>query len=327
MSFKYLIIGGNAFAARAFSDLLVRKKIYFINSSRSKNYNNLLSHDCSKFFKYIQIDINKKSSQTKIKKILKKFNIQCIVDFSSQSMVGESWLNPEDWIKTNIISKEKIYKIISNYKNILYVRISTPEVYGHNNNETNENTKHNPSTPYAITQSASDYFLKAYASQYKMKYLILRFANFYGPGQQLYRIIPASIMAILKKRKINIHGKGLSVRSFIYSDDFSAGILKAIQKYKKNAEFNFASKKYIKIIDLVKMICNKMRVDPKKSIQFSKDRMGKDKIYKLCCEKTKKLLQWECKISLDEGLNKTIDWYLKNTKILKKQPEKYIHRK
>ena len=172
-----------------------------------------------------------RSNQTQRKKIfnyIAKYRIKKIVDFSSQSMVGESWEKPEDWIRTNCFGKLKLIENLLNIKHSTkFIRISTPEVYGNNNRSILENDKFSPSTPYAVTQATADNFFYIYSKFKNLNVINLKFANFYGPGQQLYRIIPKTIMYIFLKKKLEIHGNGSSIRSFIFPEDFCSAIIKA----------------------------------------------------------------------------------------------------
>ncbi len=242
-------------------------------------------------------------------------------------MVGQSWVKPEDWVRTNCLGKLNLIKTLNEIKDIKYIRISTPEVYGENKNKIKENDKIFPSTPYAITQSTADFFTYAYTSFMGFNSITLRFANFYGPGQQLYRIIPKTIMCILEKKKLNLEGGGKSKRSFIFADDFCEAILLSIKKGTINETYNFSPNSEIKIIELVKQICHLMNYSPKKLINFSKDRIGKDSRYFMATNKVRKELGWRDDVKLLEGLKKTISWYKNNFEALKKLNQNYIHKK
>ena len=242
-------------------------------------------------------------------------------------MVGQSWETPEDWVRTNCLGKLNLVRELSKIKRIKYVRVSTPEVYGDNTKKIKEDDKIIPSTPYAITQATADFFTYAYTKFKGLNSITLRFANFYGPGQQLYRIIPKTIISILKREKLNIHGDGSSLRSFIFPDDFCESIILAIKFGKKNETYNISPSREISIINLVRLICKIMKYDEKKLVVFSKDRIGKDARYMMSSKKANKELHWKSKISLEEGLKKTIQWNINNFKKLEKLKSNYIHKK
>lgn len=328
---KILILGANSFAGTSFVKYLLSKNFYVFSTSRSAEkkdpFNIYKEHVTNKNYQFKKIDINKKKDLEKVKKIILNNKIQIIVDFGSQSMVGQSWDAPEDWVRTNCLGKLNLVRKLSKIKKIKYIRISTPEVYGDNTKKIRENDNILPSTPYAITQATADFFTFAYTKFRGLNSITLRFANFYGPGQQLFRIIPKTIICILKKKKLTIHGNGSSLRSFIYCDDFCDSILKAINKGKTNEVYNISPKREISIIKLVKLICNIMKYDFRKLVVFSKDRIGKDARYMMSNKKAENELGWKSKIKLEDGLKKTIYWHINNFDKLKKSNITYVHKR
>lgn len=328
---KILILGSNSYAGTAFVKYLLKKKYKVFSTSRSsekKSPFNIYKENINyQNYKFQKIDINRGEDLNNLKKMIKKNKVHVIVDFGSQSMVGQSWETPEDWVRTNCLGKLNLLRNLSEIKGIKYIRISTPEVYGNNIKKINENDKIYPSTPYAITQATADFFTFAYTKFKSLNSITLRFANFYGPGQQLYRIIPKTIISILKKKKLNIHGDGSSLRSFIYADDFCESIILAIKNGKKNEVYNISPSREISILNLVKLICKLMKYDEKKLIIFSKDRVGKDSRYMMNNYKARKKLKWKSKTSLENGLKKTIIWHIENFSKLKKFNTSYIHKK
>ena len=132
------------------------------------------------------------------------------------------------------------------------------------------------------------FFTIAYTKFKGFNSITLRFANFYGLGQQLFRVIPKTIISILLRKKLSIHGDGSSLRSFIFPDDFSESILLTIKKSKKNEVYNISPTTEISIINLVKLICKIMKYDKKKLVVFRKDRVGKDFRYMMDSKKANK---------------------------------------
>jgi dTDP-glucose 4,6-dehydratase len=329
---KVLILGSSSFAGSSLVNYLLDKKykVYGVNRSIQKNsyflpYN---KNNNLKNFKYFTCDINKEKDQEKIFQLIKKNKIKIIIDFLGQGMVSQSWDSPQDWIKTNILSKliliEKLIKnrIIINK----YIRISTPEVYGHNKLKIKETTKYNPSTPYAVSHSSIDMMLKAYFEKYKFPYLIGRFSNFYGDHQQLYRLIPRVILAILKKNNFYLEGKGNSKRNFLYKDDFCKAINLMITKGKVNNIYHFSGKNLISIKDLVLKIFKILNYD-KKFIKYKKERSSLDKIYRMDTKKSNQHLKWNNENSLTDGILKTYEYMKNNFKLIKNSSANYRHKK
>lgn len=326
-----IVLGSNSFAGSSFINYALNKNYKIIGISRSKEKSklelkykdNLLKQ---KNFKFYRLDINKDIN--KIIKIIKKIKKPVfIIDFAGQGMVAESWNNPDQWFKTNVISKINLIEKLKKIKINKYIRISTPEVYGSSSKMLLEENAYNPTTPYALTHSTIDKYLKLQKKEFNFPVLILRFSNFYGEYQPIYRIIPKTIISILKGKKLSLHGGGLSSRSFIYIDDFSNAIFKAINlKKQKQIVINISSKEIITIKDLVKTICKKMNTNYKNIVKISKDRRAKDKKYFMNSKKAKNILKWNNSISLNQGLNNTIKWYVKNFNKIKKFNENYIHK-
>jgi dTDP-glucose 4,6-dehydratase len=149
----------------------------------------------------------------------------------------------------------------------------------------------------------------------------------YGPGQQLYRIIPRTIFCILTGEKLSLHGGGHSVRSFIHIRDVAEGTLRVARSAKPGEAFHFSTPENISIRSLVERICELLGAKFSEVVEIVDDRPGKDSAYLLDSAKARKLLDWTDAVSLDQGLNETIAWVKTNLASLKQQPQKYIHKR
>ena len=325
---KAIIIGSNSFYGAHFTKLLLKKKFRIIAISRSKIKKNyfLPFNKNSRNFKFLKLDLNIHLS--KIFLITKNFKPDYIINFSSQSMVNESWKAPQDWFLTNSYSVPYFYSMLKDLKfKFRLVHISTPEIYGSTKRLIKENNSINPSTPYAISRVNADLFLKSLKKEFNFDFVGTRAANIYGEYQDLYRIIPKTIYSILKGKKIYLHGGGSSIRSFIHIDDVCNATYLVMRSKKTSGQFyHISSKELISIKELVKKICNIFKYDFSQLVQFSEDRRGKDKFYKLHTKKIEKL-GWKSKISLDEGLEKTRKWLIKNKNKFSINDLKYQHKK
>ena len=324
-----MILGSTSFAGSKFIDFLLDKNYSVFGISRSKEDKILFQKDRylflnKKYYSYT-LDINKDIQS--IVRIIKKNKIEIIVDFLGQGMVAESWIHPEQWFQTNLLSKVKLINNIKDFNFLKkYIRISTPEVYGNKKNILNENAKPDPSTPYATSHASIDQVLKIYWNSMKFPYLIGRFANFYGPGQQLYRIIPRSIIYGLNGKKLKLDGGGKSIRSFIHYKDVNNGIYRMIKKGKLNQTYHFTNNEYVTIKKLVKLICQKLDLNYSNFVEESQERLAKDHIYKMSCEKSYNFLKWQSNYNLSEGIDETIFWIKKNINEINKRPLNYIHK-
>ena len=242
-------------------------------------------------------------------------------------MVGESWLNPEDWFKTNSLEIPLLYKKIFELKVIKrLIHISTPEVYGSKKHKLTENTLYDPSTPYAVSRTTADYYLKILNENFNFPFIILRASNVYGEYQRLYRIIPKTIDYFYNKKKIPLHGGGKSIRSFIHISDVCEATYIAMNKGKNGQIYHISSYDFISIKKLLIKISKILNVDFFKYTTITKDRTGKDIYYKLNSNKLKKL-GWAPKMKLNDGINCVIRWYKKNRQNFKKNDYIYIHKK
>ncbi len=328
---KILIIGSNSFAGSNFINYLLKKKIKVYAVSRRNEINKeYLIYKKNKhidYFKFYKINLNVKTDLNKLIRIIKNKQIKYIVNFAAQGMVAESWVNPEHWYQTNVVSNSMLIKELNKIKIIKYLNFTTPEVYGHTHKLLKENNNFSPTTPYAISRSAQDLNLIAYNKTLNFPVVFTRTSNIYGPYQKSYRIIPKIIISILTNKKIPIHGKGDTLRSFIYMEDVSSALYKVLIDKKNNGEtFHISTKNFISILELVKIIKKIMKC--KKKIHYHiKERDGKDLKYTLNSNKIRKLYSWRDETNLESGILKTIYWAKKNINFFKKTSLKYIHKK
>jgi len=325
---KALIIGSNSFYGSHYAKLLLKKKFKVIGISRSKIKKKcFLPFDKKlKNFKFLKLDLN--TQLIKIFATIKKFRPNYIINFSSQSMVNESWKSPQDWFLTNSYSVPYFYSMLNNLSfKFRLVHISTPEIYGSSKNLISEDEKINPSTPYAISRVNADFYLKSLNKEFNFNFVGTRAANIYGEYQDLYRIIPKTIYSIINKKKIFLHGGGKSIRSFIHIDDACEATYLIMKNKRANGEFfHISSKQMISIKDLIKKICKIYKYDYSKLIKETKDRIGKDKFYKLQTKKIEKF-GWKTKVSLEQGIKKTGNWLKKNNKNFTNSDLFYRHKK
>ncbi|MDB2546101.1 GDP-mannose 4,6-dehydratase, partial [Candidatus Pelagibacter bacterium] len=313
-----------------FVDLLLNKGHKVFGASRSKEPHNVfLPYKKSIYlsnFKFIKFDINK--DVPFIKKLIIDNKISYIINFSAQSMVGQSWENPIDWYNTNVLGTINFLNNIKKIKHIKkYVHISTPEVYGATKKNLKETRSYSPSTPYAISRATCDMHLYSLYKNYNFPVIFTRAANVYGPGQQLYRIVPKAILSLKLKRKLFLDGGGKSKRSFIYISDVANATYALCLKSTNGEIYHISTNQLVSIKQLVKMIFKLKNRSISEFVKLSSERVGKDSLYSLNSNKIRKETKWKPKVSLTNGLIKTIQWAEKNIKILKKKPNTYIHKK
>lgn len=325
---KALIIGSNSFSGATFISYLLNKGMEVVGVSRSPEKQTVFLpyHWINeKQFRFYQIDMN--YDLEKLMTILNQFKPSMIFNFSAQSMVAQSWDHPEHWMQTNVVSMSKFLNYLKNIDFLdKYVHISTPEVYGSCSGAIQENNNYNPSTPYAVSRAAADMLLKTYFDAYQFPVVITRAANVYGPGQQLYRIIPRTILFIKMGKKLQLHGGGLSERSFIHMNDVCDATWKIAQNGIVGETYHIATNKSITIKNLVQMICHQMDANFDDAIQMSEDRLGKDAAYLLDSRKLRNALAWSDNTLLEDGIKALVAWMEDNFDVLKTQSLDYHHK-
>ena len=207
-----------------------------------------------------------------------------------------------------------------------YVHVTTPEVYGSMDCWQKESFDFDPSTPYAVSRAAADMSLHSYWDAFQFPVVFTRAANVYGPGQQLYRIIPRTIMSIKLGRKLQLHGGGISTRSFIHMDDVSTATLRIARDSPAGEIYHISTNDIISIRDLVELICEMMNVDFESVVEVGEERLGKDAAYLLDSSKLRDTFNWQDRIPLKKGINEVIKWVDGNFDNLKTQPQDYIHK-
>lgn len=325
------MIGSNSFSGSAFIQHVLKNDFSVTGVSRSSETNSVflphrwLEAKILKQYQFYQIDLNHHLNN--LMSLIQEEKPTYIVNFASQSMVAESWLYPEDWMKTNVLAMVQFHEQLRKCKFLQkYIHISTPEVYGSCQGLVPATTSYNPTTPYAVSRAASDMWLMALYKNYKFPVVFTRAANVYGPGQQLYRIIPKTILSIKTSKKLPLHGGGHSIRSFIHIQDVVDGTFRALLKANPGEIYHFSTGRNISIRNVVELICFRMKVDFDEAINIVEDRPGKDSAYLLDCEKSYRHLTWQATIDLEEGLDQTIDWVERNINSFKQMSLDYIHK-
>lgn len=276
-------------------------------------------------FEFRQLDLNHDLERLSL--LFDEFSPDYVVNFAAQSMVGESWQHPEHWFQTNVVSTVKLHDALRDCQSLKkYVHVSTPEVYGSCSGLIREHTNYQPSTPYAVSRAAADMSLMTYRQAYDFPVVFTRAANVYGPGQQLYRIIPRTILFFLTGRTLELHGGGHSVRSFIHIADVADGTMRAARQGAAGDIFHFSTPLNISIRELVEMIAAQLGVDFEAQVKVVGERLGKDSAYLLDSSKAREELGWQDRISLEQGVEETIDWVRTNLDVLVKQPMNYQHK-
>lgn len=331
MSEKIAVIGSNSFSGGSFVRYCLEQEKSVLGISRSGEpaacflpYKWLPS-DTQHGFRFVRADLNHDLDY--LMSALEGFRPDYVVNFAAQGMVAQSWQIPEHWYQTNVVANVKFHDRLRKCTWIRkYVHVSTPEVYGSTSGLIDESAAFNPSTPYAASRAACDLHLRTFLNQYQFPVVWTRAANVYGPGQQLYRIIPRTILSIRLGQKLNLHGGGHSVRSFIHIADVAAATLRIARDAPAGETFHLSTPHNISIRALVEIICRMMEVDFSTVVQIGEERPGKDAAYLLDSAKASRMLDWRASVALEDGIAETIRWIDAHLDEIRRQPLDYIHK-
>jgi len=255
------------------------------------------------------------SNQEFIEHIFEKENPEVVVHFAAESHVDRSLLDPYPFISSNVLGTQVLLEV-SKAKGVeLFVNMSTDEVYGDLGKEGSftEESPLKPNSPYSTTKASADMLGRAYYRSFGLPVVTIRASNNYGPWQYPEKFVPVIILKALHDEKIPVYGDGSNVREWLYVEDCAEGIMAAIEKGKPGEIYNIGSKEEKQNIEVAKAIL-KLLGKGEDLIEFVKDRPGHDFRYSLDTTKANKELGWEAKTSFDEGLKKTVEWYIEHLK-------------
>ncbi|MEW6419852.1 MAG: GDP-mannose 4,6-dehydratase [Nitrospirota bacterium] len=326
---KVFVIGSNSFSGSDFIDLLLEGDRYsVVGISRSPEKSALFlpyKRHTKGDFKFYQMDLNK--DMPEIINLIDYFKPDYVVNFAAQSEVGPSWKTPWEWFQTNAVALTKLVHHLNDCHYIKrYVHISSPEVYGTCVGVINEAAPLNPSTPYAVSKAAGDLLLFTYVKNFNFPLVMIRSTNVYGAHQQLFKIIPRSVIYIKLGNIIKLHGGGHAVKSYIHIRDISRGELVAMERGRLGEIYHLSPDKGVAVRDVVRMICEKMEVPFEKATKIVAERLGQDAAYVIDSTKARKEFGWQPKVSFDEGISGVIKWVEDNWEEIQKEPLEYVHR-
>jgi dTDP-glucose 4,6-dehydratase len=257
--------------------------------------------------------------------IFEKYKIDTVVHFAAESHVDRSIVEPDAFVKTNILGSFTLLEVARRYwagrDGVLFHHVSTDEVYG-SLGETGaftETTPYAPRSPYSASKAASDHMVMAYYHTYGLPVTLSNCSNNYGPYQFPEKLIPLMILNLKEKKPLPVYGDGRNVRDWIHVDDHNQAIWQILRHSKIGENYNIGGEnewENIHLIQtLIKIIVKKIGADTdelNRLVAFVKDRPGHDRRYAMNCTKIKRELNWKQVIGFEEGLAKTVDWYLGN---------------
>ena len=320
---KIIVTGGLGFIGSNLVKLLIKKNYFVINIDKvnyASNFYNTKNFSNKKNYKFVKLDINKRS---KLKKILNLHKPIAIFNLAAETHVDRSIDGPAEFIKSNIVG---VFNLLEEFREFTkknnkskFIHISTDEVYGDVlKGRSKENDPYKPSSPYAASKASSDHLVYSYVRTFKINAMITNCSNNYGPHQHPEKLIPKLIYNIIKNKPLPLYGKGKNSREWIFVDDHCEALFKVFKNGTKGQFYNIGSNINSSNLDITKLLINiakkKIKLGKKVKLKFVKDRPGNDFRYALDSKKIFKKLKWKSKVNLKKGLENTFNWYFKNMK-------------
>ena len=312
---RLLVTGGAGFIGSNFVRMVLSEHpdcflVNLDNLTYAGNLENLAGFENHPNHQFIKGDI---CDGVLIEKIIDDNRINVIINFAAESHVDRSITEPKVFIETNVAGTLTLLEAARDKKLDRFVQISTDEVYGALGPEGKftEQTPLSPNSPYSASKAAADLLVKAFGHTWGVKYNITRCSNNYGPYQFPEKLIPLMINNALNDKELPIYGDGLYVRDWLYVQDHCAAIWKVLTEAPAGKVYNIGGCNEKKNIEVVQLILNRLG-KPHSLIKHVTDRPGHDRRYAIDASKIIDELKWGPSVSFEEGLDKTIDWYLQN---------------
>jgi dTDP-glucose 4,6-dehydratase len=323
-----LITGGAGFIGSHVVRLFVNSyPAYHIvnldNLTYAGNLENLKDVESKPNYTFVKADITDAGS---LSPLFRAYEFSGIIHLAAESHVDRSITNPIAFIQTNVLGTANLLNCAleswkDRFAGKVFYHISTDEVYGslEKGGYFTEQTAYDPRSPYSASKAGSDHLVRAYFNTYGLPVLISNCSNNYGPNQFPEKLIPLVINNILNKKPLPVYGKGENIRDWLFVEDHAAAIDVIFHRGKKGETYNIGGSNEWKNIDLIRVLCRLMDKklgrtpgESEKLISFVKDRAGHDLRYAIDAGKLKKELGWEPSLTFEQGLSRTVDWYLEN---------------
>lgn len=324
-----VVIGSNCFTGSHFVDALLEDpRSIVVGVSRSPEKGSLYlpyqGRDLRNF-QFYQIDLVRQPQA--LQALLDELQPAVVIHVAALSEVALSNFKPAEYFRTNTIGLVTLCDFLRTRVYLKrFVYVSSAEVYGPCERAVKESDPFRPSTPYAVSKAAADLYLATLVKNFNFPVVTIRSTNVYGKHQQLYKIIPRTVIAVKQGKKVLLNGGGKAVKSFVHIRDVVRGALQAMQVGGAGAVYHFSDSQDLTIADVVSRIAQMMGRRFEEVAQPNEARLGEDLRYDLDCTKAKVELGWVPVVSLEAGLNETKGWIEENWEEIVQEPMEYLHK-
>lgn len=331
---KILITGGAGFigshVVRRFVELYPAYYIYNLDAlTYAGNLDNVADLESAPNYNFIEADI---VDAERINSLFLEHQFEAVIHLAAESHVDRSIEDPIAFVKTNVIGTLNLlnaFKVLwqDNWENKMFYHISTDEVYGTLGTEGlfTETTAYDPNSPYSASKASSDHFVRAFGETYGMPYIVSNCSNNYGPNQFPEKLIPLFIQNCIENKALPVYGDGKYTRDWLFVEDHARAIDLIFHEGKTKETYNIGGFNEWQNIDLIRLLCqimdrklNRKSGDSAQLITYVKDRPGHDLRYAIDATKVNNQLGWKPSVTFEEGLERTIEWYLNNEEWLER---------
>jgi dTDP-glucose 4,6-dehydratase len=324
-----VVIGSNCFTGSHIVDTLLAEypDASVFGISRSPEYKPLFlpyKQRSTASFRFCQIDIVR--SFNLMVKLLEELRPNVVINVAALSEVALSNERPVEYFEINTLAVVNL----SNYLRTCsylerYVHISSAEIFGSCTAPVTEDARVNPSTPYAVSKAAADMYINTLIQNCGFPATLIRSTNVYGKHQQIFKIIPRTVIYLKLGKIIELHGGGRAIKSFTHVRDVARGLLWTLDKGKPGT-YHFSVPDDLTVADVVQKICTSMGYDFQACTRIVDERLGQDARYWLECSKSNRELDWHPRVQLENGVQEVVDWINDNWDEIRTQPLEYQHR-